>query len=232
MNYNLKGNDIFPLVEVTLGQGEEILLERGAMVYHDDRIKLEGRMNSSGATGVGGMLKALGRSATSGESFFISHAIGLAEGATIALAPAMIGAIRELEVGQVSWRLNDKSFLACDSTVNYTMKRQKLSQAFLGRTGGLYVMETAGSGHMLISSYGDILEVKVDANNPVVIDNEHVVAWENSLDYSIEVASGTFGFTTGEGLVNKFSGQGTVLIQTRNIHSLASAISPFVSSGS
>jgi len=36
--------------------------------------------------------------------------------------------------------------------------------------------------------------------------------------------SGTFGFTTGEGLVNRFMGEGKVYIQTRNLSSLASAL--------
>ncbi|MBT8846585.1 TIGR00266 family protein, partial [Lactobacillus delbrueckii subsp. bulgaricus] len=56
------------------------------------------------------------------------------------------------------------------------------------------------------------------------IDNEHVIAWDANLDYDIKVASGMFGFTSGEGLVNHFTGDGKVLIQTRNLHSLAEAL--------
>ena len=62
----------------------------------------------------------------------------------------------------------------------------------------------------------------------MTIDNEHVVAWDASLDYQIQIASGTFGFTTGEGLVNVFHGNGTVYIQTRNIHNLADALKPYL----
>ena len=50
------------------------------------------------------------------------------------------------------------------------------------------------------------------------------------MNYDIRVASGTFGFTTGEGIVNEFHGSGKVLIQTRNIHSLADAVRPFLPS--
>ena len=38
-----------------------------------------------------------------------------------------------------------------------------------------------------------------------------MVAWDASLNYDIHVASGIFGFTTGEGIVNEFHGSGTVL---------------------
>ena len=48
--------------------------------------------------------------------------------------------------------------------------------------------------------------------------------------HDIHVASGIFGFTTGEGIVNEFHGSGTVLIQTRNVHNLAEAIRPFLPS--
>ena len=45
------------------------------------------------------------------------------------------------------------------------------------------------------------------------------------------MASGTFGFTTGEGLVNVFHGTGKVYIQSRNLHSLADALTPFIPQG-
>ena len=93
-------------------------------------------------------------------------------------------------------------------------------------------METEGEGTILVSAFGDIIELDVTADKPLTVDNEHVVAWDSSLNYNIEIASGAFGFTTGEGLVNSFYGNGKVLIQTRNIHSLASAIDPFITKGS
>ena len=101
-----------------------------------------------------------------------------------------------------------------------------------GGTGGLFVMETQGEGDVLIAAFGDILELEVAQGSPITIDNEHVVAWDASLDYAIRVASGTFGFTSGEGLVNEFTGNGKVYIQTRNVHNLADALRPFFPSSS
>ncbi|ALR99992.1 hypothetical protein ATZ33_00915 [Enterococcus silesiacus] len=232
MDYKMTENTVFPLVEVALKKGESIQLESGAMVYHNGEINLEGKMNSNGKSGLGGAIRALGRSVTSGESFFITKASGLTDTAKMALAPATPGTIKELHVGSEHWRLNTGAFLACDTSVSYNMKRQKLSGAIFGGTGGLFVMETAGSGSLLINSYGDIIEIHLDGSKPFVVDNQHVVAWSESLDYNIKVASGLFGFTTGEGVVNEFHGTGTIMIQTRNIEGLAGLITPFVSSGS
>jgi len=230
MNYKMTQSTVFPLVEVTLAQGEEIQIERGGMVYHSGDVALEGRMNSDSG-GLGGFVKALGRSMVSGESFFITRARGMSNGAKIALAPGAPGAIRELQLGAQQWRIRDQAFLACDGGVSYEMKRQSFGKALFGGTGGFFVMETRGTGTMLISSYGDMLELHVDGARPLVVDNSHVVAWSTTLDYEIKIASGTFGFTTGEGLVNEFHGAGSVFIQTRNVESLAGMLKPFFPSG-
>jgi uncharacterized protein (AIM24 family) len=111
------------------------------------------------------------------------------------------------------------------------MKRQSFEKALFGGTGGFFVMESRGEGGMLVSSYGDIVEIEMDGSRPFVVDNMHVVAWSTSLDYRIEIASGTFGFTTGEGLVNEFHGRGTILIQTRNVEALAGMLKPYFPSG-
>lgn len=231
MNFSITQSTVFPLVEVTLNQNEQIRLERGAMVYHNGDISLEGKMNSNGAGGLGGLVKAIGRSMVSGESMFITTATGKASNAKIGIAPGTPGVIKELRLGTEQWRINDKSFLACDASVQYVVKRQNLGKAVFGGTGGLFVMETEGTGTMLINAYGDILELHLDGSKPFIVDNTHVVAWSKGLEYNIKIASGTFGFTTGEGLVNEFHGRGTVLIQTRNVQSLADMISPFISTG-
>ena len=226
MNYKLTQSTVFPLVEVTLSQGEEIQIERGGMVYHSGDVTLEGRMNSD-SSGLGGFVKALGRSVVSGESVFITRARGMVNGARIALAPGAPGAIRELKLGAEQWRIRDQAFLACDGGVSYEMKRQSFGKALFGGTGGFFIMESRGTGSMLISSYGDILEIRMNGAQPFVVDNTHVVAWSTTLDYEIKVASGTFGFTTGEGLVNEFHGSGSVLVQTRNVEALASMLKPY-----
>ena len=226
MNLELVGDAGSQLAKIHLGNGEVAKIENGAMVYMQD-VKLEGKLNSS-KKGLGGLLGAIGRSLVSNESMFITQVVGTAPDGVVAIAPSVPGKIAKLEVGAKQYRLNDGAFFACDDSVNYKMQKQNISQAVFGGSGGLFVMETEGQGDLLISAFGDLIEVECTPVKPITIDNEHVVAWDASLNYSIEVASGTFGFTTGEGLVNKFTGSGKILIQTRNIHSLADAVKPFL----
>ena len=232
MRYTKTESNAFPFLEIALNRGEQIRIERGAMAYHYGEITLEGKMNSNGAGGLGGLLKAAGRAMVSGESFFMTTVTGNTDNAVIGIAPGTPGAVRELDIGAQQWRINDGAFLACDSAVEYTMQRQSVGKAIFGGTGGLFVMETRGNGKMLVNAYGDLVEFNLDGSKPFTVDNTHVVAWTSSLNYQIKVASGVFGFTSGEGLVNEFNGRGTVLVQTRNVQSLAAMIAPHISTGS
>lgn len=227
MNYTIKGDSDCPLIEIQLQNGEQVMIERGSMAYMS-QVDITGKVNSS-KKGIGGVLGAIGRSLTSGESMFITEATGTGNDALLGIAPAVPGKIVRLKVGgSKQFYLNNGSFVACDKSVTYEMKSQSIGKALFAGTGGLFVMHTTGAGDILVSAFGDIMEVHVDENHPITIDNEHVVAWDDSLTYELKIASGTFGFTTGEGIVNEFHGNGVVYIQSRNIHNLADALVPFL----
>ncbi|MCL2247649.1 MAG: TIGR00266 family protein [Oscillospiraceae bacterium] len=224
MKYTIDYNQSNPVAEITLNRDEEILIERGSMVYQCGNVTLEGILNARGKTGLGGVLSAIGRSMTSGESMFITKAKGEMDGAKIAIAPCIPGVIHEIYAKPGNqWRINDGAFLACGEEVNYKMERQSVGRAFLG-TGGLFVMTTEGDGPVLIHSCGDVLPIELDGTKSIIVDNDRALAWSETLDYDIRVASGIFGFKTGEGFVNEFSGVGTVLVQTRNLKSVIAQI--------
>ena len=223
MRFVLTGDSDCPIARLALSRGESVKIENGSMVYSRG-VEISGGLNSK-KKGLGGVLGAIGRSITSGESMFITTATGT----EIAIAPPIPGKIVNLQVGgQQQYRLNTGAFLACDATLDYTMVNQGLGRAVFGGTGGLFVMETNGTGTILVSAFGDILSLDVTPESPLVVDNEHVVAWDASLNYNIQVASGMFGFTTGEGVVNSFNGYGRVYIQTRNLQNLAQAMHPYL----
>lgn len=227
MRFVLTGDSDCPIARLALSRDESVKIENGSMVYSRG-VEISGGLNSK-KKGLGGVLGAIGRSITSGESMFITTATGTVDDGEIAIAPPIPGKIISLQVGgQQQYRLNTGAFLACDATLDYTMVNQGLGRAVFGGTGGLFVMETNGTGTILVSAFGDILSLDVTPESPLVVDNEHVVAWDASLNYNIQVASGMFGFTTGEGVVNSFNGYGRVYIQTRNLQNLAQAMHPYL----
>ncbi len=221
MEYNITNSEFAPVANIKLNKGQSVKIERGGMIMKSTGVEIKGKMNGKG------LLSTIGRALTSGESMFITEAESNEENGFVVVGPHNIGKVFAIECGAKQWVLNDGAFVASDSSVDYKMNRQKnLGGALLGRSGGLFNMETSGNGTVLINSYGDILEY--DLNGSVTIDNGHVVAWENCINYAPKIASGMFGFTTGEGIVLEFKGTGKVYIATRNIQGTAESLIPFL----
>lgn len=222
MDYKISNSTSAPIVTVVLNKNESIKLENGSMIYHENGISLEGKTN-------GGLLGAIAKSFVSNESMFITHAISNRDGATIGIAPSILGSIAVLHCGEKQYTLNDGTFLACDTTIDLKIEKQKkLSTTLIGGTGGLFNMATSGTGDVLINSFGDLIAIDLNQSTPFIVDNGHVVAWENTLDASMRIASGTFGFKTGEGLVVEFLGKGRLYIQTRQMQNFAYQLSRFI----
>lgn len=224
MNSRVVGQAGYQLLRVELGRGETFNIERGGLMYYDS-IGIKGTLNSK-SKGLGGVIGAIGRKITTGESLFLTEVTGQRDGSLAVIAPPIMGNIHELDCGQRQFYLNTSAYLGSEPTVHYDVKTQSLGKALFGGTGGFFIAKTSGKGKLYINTFGDLVVLNVEDYYELHVDNEHVVAWEDTVDYSIGVASGVFGFTSGEGLVNRFSGRGKVLLQSRNIENLAKVLVP------
>ena len=83
MQFFTDNNVQFPLVELSLNQGETVYIQRGSMVYHTPNVTLNTKLNASGS-GVGRFVKAVGRSMVSGESTFITQVFAQSNNAYLA----------------------------------------------------------------------------------------------------------------------------------------------------
>jgi uncharacterized protein (TIGR00266 family) len=198
-----------PVVLASLEKGESMRAEAGAMVYKDITVDIEGKAQ-------GGIAKGLGRMMT-GESFFVSDLIAKRDSGKVMLAPTQIGNIVELNLTNgSSWILQKGAFLCSEPTVSTSVKSQGLGKGMFSGEG-LFIIRAQGEGKLFISSFGAIHKLELN-NEEIIVDNGHMVAWEDTLTYRIEKASqGLMStFKSGEGLVARFKGTGTLYIQTRN----------------
>lgn len=207
-----------PLVRVSLQKGDSVWSESDAMVMMDHTLDLKGRMQ-------GGLLQAAMRSLTNGESFFQQEIIATRGDGMCLLAPKLPGAVKILEVGAIQYRVSDQAYLAASSDVSLTARAQNIGTAMFGGTGGFFVGETSGVGHVAVSGFGMIIALDITAGREIVIDNGHVVAWDTRMQYQVAHATsqnqGLIGslinsVTSGEMLVLKFRGPGKVIICSRN----------------
>ena len=87
---------------------------------------------------------------------------------------------------------------------------------------------------MAVTGFGTLFTLDVTPNNPITIDNGHVVAWDSRLNHQISLSTnqerGLLGnivnsMTSSEGVVLKFSGSGKVIICSRNAGSFSAWVS-------
>ncbi|KAJ2979815.1 hypothetical protein NQ176_g3025 [Zarea fungicola] len=148
-----------------------------------------------------------------------SHYIGPGE---LLLAPPMLGDITTIRLdGTTQWTCGHDAYLAYTQGVIKDHKRQGIGKAMFSGEG-LFVYKISGIGILWISSFGAI--IRKDASSILladgekyIVDNGHLVAWNTK--YILErVASGGIisNLASAEGLVCKFTGPGTIYLQTRN----------------
>ena len=228
MNFTIENNSQFPFVEIALDKGEKAYIQRGGMVYHSPSVKLNTKLNAK-CSGLGKLVKAVGRSMVSGESTFITEATSEVDGGVLALAPNVPGQVMALEIGDHQYRLNDGAFLALDGSAFYTMERQSFGRALFGGQGGFFVMTTEGEGTLLVNAFGAIKKIELQ-DQEMTIDNAHVVAWSKELTYDIHLENGFLqSVGTGEGVVNTFRGTGEIYVQSLNVETFAKVLGTYIS---
>lgn len=206
-----------PLLCVSLDQGDNVLAESNAMVAMDATLSLKGRVK-------GGIMGSIARKFLNDETFFQQNIEADKGPGNVLLAPNIPGDVRLLDIGEHQYMLSDGAFLASTAEVTLTAKSQGLGRALLGDSGGFFIMQTEGHGTLAVSGFGSLREIQVTPDKPVFVDNGHLVAWDASLDYELSLNTGRTGLlgklvnsqTTGEGIVLRFRGNGSVLVCSRN----------------
>ena len=211
MKYEILYPEAFPIVDCHLERGESIKAESDAMIAMSPTIDVEGRMDS-------GLLRGLARKFLSGESLFFQELIARRGAGNVLFGHAQVGGIMDVELdGSYGLTIQKDGFLASTQGIDIDVKAQNLFQGFLSGEG-FFVLNARGHGTVFVSSYGVIHPINLDNGEEVIIDNGHLVAWPDYMDYKIERASNGWisSLTSGEGVVCRFRGPGVVLIQTRN----------------
>ena len=217
MEVDVVGNPDYGQLRVRLRAGERFIAEGGSMAWMDSDIQSKARL-------LGGFFSALIRKFTGGESLFVGE-YTTDRGGEVAFSPAQPGTVTQKTLNGDSIMLTAGSFMACTEGIELSTKFGGLRALFSGE--GLFLMECSGRGDVFFNAYGSVIEKRIDGS--FIVDTGHVVAWDPSLNYSIQGMGGIKStLLSGEGLVMRFSGSGTIYLQTRTMPGLASWLTPFV----
>lgn len=220
--FQIEHQPAYASLRLQLAAGQTLIVEAGAMAAMDPWIKLKSKLK-------GGLLKAGGR-LLGGESLFLSELTAEGRPGELRLSPGVPGDIRHvvLEPGR-GLMIQSSGFLASSPSVNLDTKFQGFKGFFSGES--IFLLKATGSGDIWFSSYGAILEIPVKGN--YIVDTGYIVAFEDSLQYKVEFLGGLSwkglktGILGGERFVCRFTGEGKLWIQSRELYGLINFLNPF-----
>lgn len=213
MDFDIDHRPSYSLLRARLSAGDELVAESDAMVSMDADLDTETER-------AGGFLSALLRQ-FGGESFFVNRFAGPGR---VSLAPTYPGEITHRHLQNDTLLLQSGAYLASSPTVSVGAKWGGFKTLFGGE--GAVLLEAEGTGDLFFNAFGHVYEVNVQGT--YVCDTGHMVAFSPSLDYSLVTSGGLFStLFSGEGLIFKFSGTGSLFMQTRSLSGLVDHVTPF-----
>ncbi len=195
---------------VVLSPGEHLTAESGSMIAMSDTLQLTTTTQKRDS---GSLLAGLKRM-LAGESFFLNHYSASSVPGEVFLAATLPGDMLRHDLRAESLIVQAGSFVACESSVDVTWGWQGFRSFLSGEN--MVWLRISGTGPVILSSLGAIYPIEVDGD--YIVDTGHIVAFEETLNFTITKAGGSWATAIfgGEGLVCRFSGRGTVWCQSHN----------------
>ncbi|HHO52476.1 MAG TPA: TIGR00266 family protein [Deltaproteobacteria bacterium] len=228
MQIEITGRPAFGMAIVQLNPGDQISAEAGAMVAMGSRLSV----TTGFLGGRGGVLRWLKAAITgllrrwlAGESLFVNTYEATDGGGEVLLAPVVVGDVEHLRLDDTARvYLKASAYLASSPGVSVTVRWGGLSMWFGGE--GRFFLLCYGAGDLLFNAFGALERIEIDGS--YIVDTGHVIAWQGDLSYALEGAGGLWStLFSGEGVVIRFEGQGTVWLQTRNQPAFIDWITPY-----
>lgn len=232
IDFKLYGDDM-QFVEIELDGGESVLAEAGAMMYMDEKIKMEtifgdGSGKSHGK-GLMGKLMGAGKRVITGEGLFMTVFTNSMGGkAHVAFAAPYPGKIISAELSDFNGCLicQKDAFLCAAKGISLDIHIQKkIGAGFFGGEGFI-MQKLEGDGMVFLHAGGTIIKKDLQAGEMLKIDTGCLVAMTSTVDYDVQFAgdikSGIFG---GEGLfLATLKGPGSIWLQSLPFSRMADKI--------
>ena len=219
MRYEIKGGS-YPVVTCYLRDGEQMITEKGSMVWMSPNMQMETR---------GGGLGKMFAKAFSGESMFQNIYTARGDG-MITFGSSFPGQIRVLELGGGEEFIVQKSaFLAAETGLRLSVHfNRKIGTGLFGGEGFI-MQKLSGNGIAFIEIDGELIEYELAAGEQLLVDSGNLAGFTSGVQMDIQQVSGMKNkLLGGEGFFNTLlTGPGRVWLQTMPISNVASALRPF-----
>ena len=208
MKYEIRYKPAFAAIFVTLNPGDRITAEAGAMTSMDAQLSMRTQFS-------GGLIPGLLKKFFGGESLFVNVFTNeTQQPLTLVLTQSTIGDIERIDLSQGDICFQPGAYIAHTPGVKMGVQWAGFASWFAGE--GLFKLKLTGEGRVFFGAYGGMTKKHVQGE--FVVDSGHLVAYQPQIQMGIKLAGGLFGsVTSGEGLVNRLSGEGEIYLQSRSI---------------
>lgn len=212
MNFEIGHRPMFATLNLELSENDSIVAQPESMISMTTGIEIAARVGGQTGKGFTGGLRNL----MSGESFFATVFRAKRDDQSLILAPRLQGDIVHLHVSDgTRYFLSQGSYLANAPSVVIDFKYGGVRGVMAKK--GLYVMHTQGEGDIFCSTYGSVIHRELREGESFVVDNRFVVAFSDTVQFQLVKATSSTvdSYFSGEGLVNRYTGPGKLIYQTR-----------------
>ena len=228
MNVKIDTEGAFGSALIILEPGEKFVSEAGAMYRASANIDIDVESRKKKDEGMWGAFKSGIKAMFAGESFFLSsYTPNDGQSGEVGLAPTHQGEVRSVKVGSDVWICSGGSYLGSSGGITLDTQYQGLTKGMFSKEGLVFV-KASGQGDLLVNGFGRISSV--DVSGGITIDNGHLIAFTEGLEYTISKAGSGWisSMMSGEGLVMNFRGQGKVLVQSHDPSRLGGVLGPLL----
>lgn len=216
MDVELTHRPAYTHLHVDLEAGETVLAEPGAMVGHTPNVSINTTTSRDG-------ILSSAKSMLGGESMLANEFTAEGGPGTVTFAPATPGDVMYHELDGETLYAKDGAFLAASDGVDIDSELGGLKSMLGGAS--LTPLALKGEGMALIDAYGGLEKIELDDGESYTLDNEHLVAWDDTVDFETRKVGGLKStLLSGEGLVFDFHGPGTAWYQTRDFRGFVSMV--------
>lgn len=221
MQYEIKGGS-FPIVVCHLNQNEQMITEKGSMVWMSPNMQMDTK---------GGGIGKMFSKAFSGESMFQNTYTARGGDGMITFGSSFPGMIKAVNIAPGKEMILQKSaFLASEAGVELSVHfNKKLGTGFFGGEG--FIMQRlSGNGTAFVEIDGELMEYELRAGEQLVVDTAYVAGFSAGVQMDIQQVAGLKNkFLGGEGFFNTvLTGPGRVWLQTMPIYNVAMAMRPYM----
>ncbi|NJR65868.1 MAG: TIGR00266 family protein [Leptolyngbyaceae cyanobacterium CRU_2_3] len=217
MKYDIRYKPAFAAIFLTLNPGDRIIAEAGAMLSMAAKLSMTTQFS-------GGLIPALLKKFFGGESLFVNEFSNpTQQSLELVLSQSTVGDIVAIELNGNEICFQPGAYIAHTPGIQMNVQWAGFSSWLAGE--GLFKLKLSGNGLVFFGGYGGVSQRRVDGE--FIVDSGHLVAYDPGIKMNLRLAGGLVGsVTSGEGLVNRLSGQGRIYLQSRSLDGLVRFIRP------